>query len=96
MRAPVVRRYGLGAALPLARPADALVVAGSVLNDMQRIFDDISAGSKHPAACPLIEAAGFAAAIYQTGGGSWNIQEQGITYEDTLRINYIFLLDIFF
>ena len=64
MRAPVVRSYGsLGAALPLARPADTLVVAGSVLNDMQQSFGVISAGSKHQAACPLIEVAGSAAAI---------------------------------
>ena len=69
MHSPIVRSYGsLGAALPPARPADTLVVAGSVLNDMQGIFDVISAGSKHPAAGPLIEVAGSSAAVYQTGG----------------------------
>ena len=82
MHAPVVRSYdSLSAAQPLARPADTLVVAEGILDDMQRTFDVISAGLKHPAACPLIEVAGSAAAIYQTGGGSWNIQEQEITYE---------------
>ena len=35
----------------------------------------------HPAACPLIEVAGSAAAIYQTGGRTWNIQAQEITFE---------------
>ena len=87
VHAPVVRSYGsLGAALPPARPADTLVVAASVLNDMQRIFDVISAGSKHPAACPLIEVAGSAAAIYQTGGRGWNFQAQEITFEGKRKI----------
>ena len=82
MHAPVVCSYGsLSAALPLARPADTLVVAGSVLNDMQQSFGVISAGSKHQAACPLIEVAGSAAAIYQTGGTGWNTQEQEIAFE---------------
>ena len=68
MHAPVVRSYGsLGAALPLARPADTLAVAGGILDDMQRIFNVVSAGLKHPAACPLIKVAGSAVSIHQTG-----------------------------
>ena len=76
MHSPVVRSYGsLGAALPPARPADTLVVAEGILDDMQKIFNVVSAVVKHPAACPLIKVASSAVSIYQTGGRTRNIQD---------------------
>ena len=75
VHAPVGRSDGsLGAALPLARPADTLVVAGGILDDMQRIFNVVSAVVKHPAAYPPIKVAGATVSIYQTGGRTRNIQ----------------------
>ena len=85
MHSPVVRRYGsLGAALPLARPADTLVVAGGILDDMQRIFNVVSAVVKHPAAYPLIKVAGATVSIHQTGGRTRNIQG-GASSKNQLR-----------
>ena len=85
MHSPVVRSYGsLGAALPPARPADTLVVAEGILDDMQRIFNVVSAVVKHPAAYPPIKVAGATVSIYQTGGRTRNIQG-GASSKNQLR-----------